>query len=83
MALGKDCRWDWVAEIGAVIDGAASFELDTCDRPPAHTVILKREIYDGGLTVHMDVEVCDVHELEAQGAGGYVRSLKARTPSTT
>lgn len=84
MAVGQFCRWDWLLDIAELINGVASLETNPmCHHAPQHTVVFKRVIQGGGLTVQLDVDVCDKHEVEAQAADGYLRSIKKHVAKTT
>lgn len=78
MAVGRLCRWDWLVETAAMMDGAAPVELPACERPVEHRVFLQRDIYGGGMTIRIDVDLCDVHEVEACAVDGYKGSVKKR-----
>lgn len=74
---GVYCRWDWLVDLSALINGVAD-EVDACDSAPQHTAVVERAAEGGGLHVRIDVDVCATHYAEAQSTDGYQRSIRIR-----
>lgn len=73
--MAQLCRFDAFEVIAAQLEGG-EYSVDVCAVPATSRTVVQR--YGDGLTVSVDVEVCDAHERVVAERPGYRRSIKKR-----